>query len=387
MKLELTADQQALAESVREFLDSECPTSLVRSVVEGSEGAAKAVDDLWARMVELDWPALTVPESDGGIGLGQVELTVVAEQLGRSLCPAPLFATAAQYVPMVLCTADGGQRGNLLGAVAAGEVVGTLALAEAGGRPDLDTVKTSWERAGDGYRLSGTKHVVFDAARADEMAVVARHEGSAGDEGIGVFVVAASDPAVTVVPEELLDASRQMGTVHFDAVTVPVTRALGSPGDMGGAVQRAVDQATAAMAAEMVGTSQAIFDIVHGYVGEREQFGVKIGSFQAVKHKLANMFVALQSAKAIAYFAAATIDEDDERRELAVWMAKSSAGDCQKLMAQEGIQNLGGIGYTWEHDMHMFVKRQKVQAALFGTGTEHRDRIASRIGLSRTPTA
>jgi alkylation response protein AidB-like acyl-CoA dehydrogenase len=131
----------------------------------------------------------------------------------------------------------------------------------------------------------------------------------------------------------------------------------------------------------MVGTCQGVFDIVHAYVGEREQFGVKIGSFQAIKHKLANMFVALESARATAYFAAATIAEDDDRRDVAVAMAKASVGDCQKLLAQEGIQCLGGIGYTWEHDMHLFVKRLKTGAALFGTGAEHLEALSHLLGL------
>ncbi len=136
-----------------------------------------------------------------------------------------------------------------------------------------------------------------------------------------------------------------------------------------------------ALAAEMVGTCQAIFDIVHAYVAEREQFGVKIGSFQAIKHKLANMYVALESARATAYFAAAAIAEDDERRTLAVAMAKASVGDCQKLVTTEGIQCLGGIGYTWEHDMHLYVKRAKSGAALFGTGAEHLERLSHLLGL------
>ena len=142
-----------------------------------------------------------------------------------------------------------------------------------------------------------------------------------------------------------------------------------------------MQQATVALSAELVGTCQAIFDIVHAYVGEREQFGVKIGSFQAVKHKLANMFVALESARATAYFAAAALAEEDERITMAVPVAKASVGDCQKLMAQEGIQCLGGIGYTWEHDMHIYVKRAKASAALFGTAAEHRRQVADLLGM------
>ena len=178
-----------------------------------------------------------------------------------------------------------------------------------------------------------------------------------------------------------LDASRSYATVVLDAVRVGPERVLGRPGESGPALRAVVQEATVALATEMVGTCQAIFDIVHAYVQEREQFGVKIGSFQAIKHKLANMYVAVESARATAYFAAAAIAESDERRDIAVAMAKASVGDCQRLVTTEGIQCLGGIGYTWEHDMHLYVKRAKSGAALFGTGPEHLERLSHLLGL------
>jgi alkylation response protein AidB-like acyl-CoA dehydrogenase len=234
--------------------------------------------------------------------------------------------------------------------------------------------------SGGGWRLEGEKHAVLDGAKADELVVSARLSGTSGAEGIGLFVVPQAEAEVTAVHG--IDLTRQLCRVRLAGVDVDASRALGEPGAAGPALSRVLERSTVGLCAEMVGTSQAIFDIVLAYVKEREQFGVKIGSFQAIKHKLANMFVALEAARATTYFAAATIDEDDERRALAVSMAKSAAGDCQKLMAQEGIQCLGGIGYTWEHDMHLYVKRQKVQAALFGTGAEHRARVATHLGLS-----
>jgi alkylation response protein AidB-like acyl-CoA dehydrogenase len=383
--LELSDDQRELQSSVRAVLERECPPSFVRAVVEGGKGA----DELWARMVELDWPGLTVPESDGGIGLGFVELAVVAEELGRALSPAPFLATAAQFVPAVRAAGTTDQCRRFLGAVAADGVVGTLAVAEAAGSWDpADITATAVPDGGD-WILDGEKHFVFDGARAEEIVVAARvgngRTAAAGDDGIGLFVVPRS--SVRAEPMDDLDASRQYATVVLDGARVDGDRVLGEPGAAGPALRRALDEATTALAAEMVGTCQAIFDIVLTYVGEREQFGVKIGSFQAVKHKLANMFVALESARATTYFAALTIAEDDDRRDLAVATAKSSVGDCQRLMAQEGIQCLGGIGYTWEHDMHMYVKRVKAAAAMFGSGAVHRARVAQMIGLTGTPAA
>ncbi len=335
--------------------------------------------ELWQRMVELDWPALAVPEDDGGLGLGFVEVVVVAEQLGRVLAPAPFLATAVQYVGAVVAAGSPAQRARFLGPVVHDGLVGTLAVAEAPGRFDPSGVAATATARGGDWVLEGEKHFVFDGDRAEEMVVAARLPGTAGDEGIALFVVPTAGLSVT--PMANIDATRGYATVPLDGVVVDGERALGVPGDGGPALRRIAQEATVALAAEMVGTCQGIFDIVHAYVGEREQFGVKIGSFQAVKHKLANMFVALESARATAYFAAAAIAEGDERRDLAVSMAKASVGDCQKLMAQEGIQCLGGIGYTWEHDMHLYVKRLKAGASLFGTTAEHLEAVSHLLGL------
>jgi alkylation response protein AidB-like acyl-CoA dehydrogenase len=382
VELELSDDQQALQESVRAVLERECPTSLVRSVVE--EG--KRADALWARMVELDWPALGIPEAYGGLGLGFVELAVVAEQLGAVIAPAPFLATATQFVPAVMAAGTPEQAARFLGAVSRGTLVGTLAVAEAAGSFEAEAVTTTVRRDGDGFVLNGEKHFVFDADVADEIVVAARAPGSSGAAGIGLFVVPAE--SVDVEPMPGLDASRTYAVVRLHDVAVPAERVLGGAHDStGGAddssamLRGVVQEATVALSAELVGTCQAIFDIVRAYVSEREQFGVKVGSFQAIKHKMANMYVALESARATAYFAAAAIAEEDERRDVAVAMAKSSVGDCQKLIAQEGIQCLGGIGYTWEHDMHLYVKRAKASAALFGTGAQHLEHLAHLLGM------
>jgi alkylation response protein AidB-like acyl-CoA dehydrogenase len=375
VELELSDDQQALQDAVRTVLERECPVSLARRVVEEHKDAV----ELWERMVALDWPALAVPEEDGGLGLGFVEVAVVAEQLGRVLAPAPFLATAAQYVPAVVAAGSAEQRARFLAPVVGEGMVGTLAVAEPSGRFDAAAVATVATPSGSDWVLQGEKRFVFDGERAGEMVVAARLAGTAGDDGITLFVVPAA--ALEVTPVAALDGTRGYAAVVLDQVRVGPDRLLGEPGRGAPALRAALQQAVVSLAAEMVGTCQGVFDIVHAYVGEREQFGVKIGSFQAIKHKLANMFVALESARATAYFAAATIAEDDDRRDVAVAMAKASVGDCQKLLAQEGIQCLGGIGYTWEHDMHLFVKRLKTGAALFGTGAEHLEALSHLLGL------
>jgi alkylation response protein AidB-like acyl-CoA dehydrogenase len=390
MDLELSDEQLQLQDSVHQFLESECPVSLVRQVVE--EEDRKPAEDLWAKMVELDWPAMAVPETEGGIGLGFVELTVVAEQLGMALAPAPFVSTASQFVPAIRASGSARQRRRFLEPVAREGLVGTLAIAEEDGSFDPADIRTeavptsATDGNGDGtggWELHGTKHFVLDGARAQELVVAARVPSASsgtGDEPLGLFLV--PQGSVTSRSMDSLDRTRQYSTVALDGAVVTPDRVLGEPGTSTRVLRLVLEEATAAVTAELVGTCQAMFDMVHDYVREREQFGVKIGSFQAIKHKLSDMYVALESARALAYFAALCIAEDDDRRSVAVSMAKASACDCQKLIAQQAIQCLGGIGYTWEHDMHLFVKHAKALASLFGTGAEHRQRVASSLGLT-----
>ena len=334
MELEFTADQEELRSSVRAVLARECPMSLVREVVEKGSTA----DGLWTRMVELDWPALTISEDHGGIGLGFIELTVVLEELGRVVAPGPFTATTALFAPALRECGDDEQAARFLSGVAAGTLTGTLAFA-------------------------GQPAVAPDAV--DEVVVT---------DGEQVVVVPRDQ--VKVTPVDAFDKSRPLGRVELHG-DVERSRVLARPERLA----RAVEEATVALAVETLGTCQAIFEIALDYAKQREQFGVPIGSFQAIKHKFSDMYVAVERARAAAYFAAATIAEDDERRTVATSMAKAAVGDAQRLIAQEGIQIMGGIGYTWEHDMHLYVKRAKSGDALFGTASEHRARIADHLGV------
>ena len=370
MDLEFGAERDELRAAVASVLARESPPALVRGVVEGTA----SFEGLWTRMVALDWPALTVPEDCGGLGGGFLELAVVAEELGRVLAPGPLFATATQFVPVVRELGTPAQRERFLGAVAAGSLRGTLALAEHSWR--LDDVNATARSTGEGWVLNGRKRFVVEGGRADEIAVVARE----GDGRLAVWIVPGT--AVRATTLDAVDRSRQLAELALDDLPVGPDRRLGSPGtDAGPGLERAVAEATTALALETVGTCQTIFDLALQYAKDRVQFGVPIGSFQAVKHKFANMLIALERARACCYFASATIADDDDRRPLAVAMAKAAVGDCQQLLAQEGIQTLGGIGYTWEHDMHLYVKRAKTSGALFGTAREHRRSVADLLVL------
>jgi alkylation response protein AidB-like acyl-CoA dehydrogenase len=381
MDLDLSDEQRELETSVHDVLDREHSVELARRVVEEQHDAAKSVDELWSRMVALDWPALTVPQADGGLDLGAVELAVVCEQFGRALAPGPFLATASQFVTAVREAGSPEQRSRFLGPIAAGGQVGTFAFAEGAGSFDLQGVRTTFDRRGDSFVIDGSKAFVLEASRASQIVVVARCADSTGADGIGLFVVPVDSEGIEIRPMASLDATRELAGINLSSVTVRADSALGEPGSCAGVLQRILEEATTALAAEMVGTCQGIVDMLLPYVKTREQFGVKIGSFQAMKHKLANMYVALESTRATVRFAAAAIAEDDERRTLAASMAKSAAGDCERLIGVEGIQCLGGIGYTWEHDMHLFVKRVRTAAALLGTASQHRLKVAQLIGL------
>jgi alkylation response protein AidB-like acyl-CoA dehydrogenase len=376
VQLEFTAEQDELRDGVRTVLAGECPMSLVREVVE--KGAT--ADALWNRMITLGWPALTIPEAFGGLGMGAVELAVVVEELGRAIAPGPFVPTVTQFAPVVAEAGAPEQQERFLGAVAAGELTGSLALVEASGAVDPARVTATAEPDGTGFVLQGSKTMVVEAAAADEIAVVARRPGTEGDEGVGAFVVRQAD--VAVEPVEVLDPSRPLARVALEGAPVDADRVLGHPGPAtAAAIRRAVEVAVTSLAIEIVGTAQTIFDVTLDYAKQREQFGVPIGSFQAVKHKFADMLVALERARATSYFAALTIAEDDDRRALAASMAKAAAGDCAARLAKEGIQIHGGIGYTWEHDMHLYVRRVTSNAALFGAAAQHRARVADLIGL------
>jgi alkylation response protein AidB-like acyl-CoA dehydrogenase len=375
MDLEFTTDQQELRAAVRAVLDRECPPALVREVVEKGEGAA----GLWSRMVELDWPALTIPAEDGGLGLGFVELAVVVEELGRVVAPGPLLATCSQFAPAIREAGTPEQRARFLGDVAAGRITGALAVAEADGDWSAAAIRAEAIAEGEGWRLRGRKEYVADGATADEVVVAARLPGTAGSDGIGLFVVPGAE--LRPIPAEPLDATFPVATLELDDVRVGADRALGQPGQAGRALERSVEEATVSVALLTVGVCQSILTMTLDYAKVREQFGVPIGSFQAVKHKLADLFIAVERARVLAYFAALTIAEDDARRTLATSMAKAAAGECQRPVVQDGLQLHGGIGYTWEHDLHLYLKRAKAGEGQFGPAAYHRARIADHLGL------
>lgn len=324
MHFELDEDQRFLKDTVRDVLAKACPPALVRSI---SDDGADA-EPLWREFVELGWTELTEPDQ-------AVELAIVLEELGRATDPTPFLATMTQFVPLAPGVAEPGQSGTAV----------------------YDGVTA--RRDGDDWVLDGTARHVLDGDRADWLAVVTEE---------GVFPVPATDVAATRI--EVFDPVLHSAEVSFTQVRVSDSdRSSADP-------ERARHIALTGMALTMVGACQRVLDLTLEHVGSRRQFDVLIGSFQAVKHKAADMHVAIERARALAYFSALTIAEDDRRRRLAASMAKASAGECQSLVFRDGLQLHGAMGFTWENDVQFALKRAKAGELLLGEAAEHRALIA-----------
>ena len=368
MDFEFTDDQLHLRENARKVLESACPPSLVRAVFEQEADAA----DLWATLVGLDWPGLGLPEEHGGLGLGYLEVGIVVEELGRVVAPSPFLATVTQLAPLLR------EAGStfLLADLATGGCTGTLAIAERG-QWRVDAVAATAHPTANGWALDGVKSHVMDAATADEIAVVAR-----SDAGLGAFVVPRASVATTAI--EVIDPTMPVATVTLSGVEVDGERVIVEPGAPSAerTISRALEESTVAVALSTVATCRTIFETTLQYAKDREQFGRPIGSFQALKHRLADCYLAVERATALAYFAALTIAEDDPRRPVATSMAKAAAGECQRRLVRDGLQLHGGVGFTWENDLHFALKRAKAGDLLFGTTAFHRARLAQLMGLA-----
>jgi alkylation response protein AidB-like acyl-CoA dehydrogenase len=352
MRFELTDDQQAIQRTAREFLASRYPAEEVRRLA--LEDERGFTDEQWSAIAELGWPALVVSEDDGGLGLGVVELCVLQEQLGYALAPTPLLSTVAA----ALAISAGGsaeQRAEWLPGLAEGERRGTVA-------PLYSSLEF------DGGAVSGTLEAVPDTAGADLLVLPAGHEQLA--------VVDLGGDGVTVEAAAGLDPTRRLSTIALDGA--PATALEG--GD-GAALARARDVIAVAIAAESVGVAQRAMEMAVAHARERRQFGQPIGVFQAVSHPCAQMLLEVEGARSAVLFAAWALDDSPEEAPLAAAMAKAYASDAGWRVPASALQVLGGIGFTWEHDLHFWLKRGRANAAAAGDARSHRARVADLIGL------
>ncbi len=379
MNFGFSEEQEMLRDATRRFLDNECPSSFVRKMMEDDSAHAT---EMWKKVAEQGWPAILIDEAHGGVGGSFLDMVVILEEMGRSLLPGPFLATALLGTPAILAGGSDEQKSAILPGVAAGETVLSLALAEKSGRYDAGGVALAATPKGEDFLLSGEKFFVPDAHVADQIVVVARTgQGAAAEDGISLFVVDAKAPGVTVTQLKTVDMTRRQCHVAFQDVAVPAAQVLGQAGAGWPIVQRTLDQAMAGLCAEMVGTGQQALDMAVDYAKERVQFGKPIGSFQAVKHKCVDMMVQVENARSLTYYAAWTVDENVPEARQAVPMAKAYCSDMCKTVTSEAIQVHGGIGFTWEHDMHLFYRRGLASEAAFGSAPVHREVVAQELNL------
>jgi alkylation response protein AidB-like acyl-CoA dehydrogenase len=377
-------EQQLIRESARTVLAERAGSAQLRRALDQPGGYDA---ELWRTMGELGWTGLAIPQAYGGAGLGWVELCILQEEQGRRLVASPFFSTCALAAPLIAACGDEAQRASLLQRIASGEVRVGCALIGTDGRPPCDGVTVVLESRPEGLRLNGVSDFVIHGDSADLLLVLARAPGSQRTDGISVAVIPAATPGVTVHPHLMLDLTRPMSRVDFAGVAIGRDQLLGGPGTAGSAVEAALELARIALASEALGGAERVLEMTTAYAKERVQFGRPIGSFQAIKHRLADMMIVVEAAKSAAWYAACVADERREELAEAAAIAKSYCCDAFFDCAANAIQLHGGIGFTWEHDAHLYLKRARAAATLLGSPAWQRERLVRRFasGAAATP--
>ena len=382
MDFGFSQEQELLRQTARSFLEKECPSTFVRRMMDDPAGTT---GELWTKLAELGWLGLIYPEAYGGVGLGQVDLTVVLEEMGRAVMAGPYFSTVLLGGLAVLEAGSAAQKEAWLPKITAGEARATLALTEESARWDAAGVELGAKPGKDGgFVLSGTKLFVPDGHTADLLVVAARTARATKADpqhGISLFLVPAHAKGVSATLLPTMDQTRKLAEVTLRRVEVGPDALLGPLHGGWAPLARVLDRATVALCAEMCGGAQRVLDLCTEYAKVRVAFGKPIGAYQAVKHKCADMLVAVENAKSITYYAAWAVDEGVPEAPLAASMAKAYVSDAYRKVAGDGIQIHGGIGFTWEHDMHLWFKRAKWNETAFGDATFHRERLAQLAGF------
>lgn len=369
-----SSEQEMLRETVRSFLADKAPMSRVRTVMETDAG----IDlDVWSALAELGMLGIHIPEEFGGAGFSVQELGLAVEELGRALTPVPYLSTVVLGAGAILLAGSEKQKSEFLPRIAAGELRVALAVTESDGDWDLANIDTTASAREDSIVIAGSKSYVIDGHTADLLVVAALD----ADGSVSLYLVPADGDGVAASRVETMDMTRCLAEVTFDDVEVSVRARLGAAGDAATIISAVYDQAVAVLATEQVGGAQVCLEASVEYAKVRYQFGRPIGSFQAVKHKCAEMLVQVESAKSAAYHAVWAAANDPAELVVAAPLAKSACSDAYFSVAADNIQVHGGIGFTWEHDAHLYFKRAKSTGLLFGSSALWRERLADRIGV------
>jgi alkylation response protein AidB-like acyl-CoA dehydrogenase len=371
-----TDEQEQFRSAVRRFLKDRSPTTEVRRLMATAAGYDPAV---WRQLSEdLALPGIHIPEQYGGAGFGIVELCIVTEELGRALLCAPYFSTAVLAANAILNSGTEAQKSALLPDIAKGARLATLAVTEPDGNWDPGSIKLVATLEADGYRLDGAKSYVVDGHVADLLIVAARLPKTVGRNGLALFTLGATAGGVERRPLESMDPTRKLARIDFRGAHANL---LGSLDDGANAILRTLDQAAIALANEMVGGAQMLLESAVDYAKLRVQFGRAIGSFQAIKHKLADMLLDVELAKSSAYYAAQAAAVNDPEWPALASLAKASASETYLHTAIECIQIHGGIGFTWDNDTHLWFKRAKSSEVFLGLPSYHRELLMQRWGV------
>jgi len=368
----LSEEQEALQTAARDFLARECPPALVRETAKTPDGVPRA---LYAKMAELGWMGLIVPEAQGGLGRGALELALVLEELGRAAAPGPFLGT--QLITLALLRGgSAAQRRTWLPRLLAGEAFAALAYLEESDRHDPVGITLRARVTRDGYRLAGSKLFVQGVPGADLLLVAARTKAGAGASGVSLLLIDARAPGVRIRPEETIDLTRRVGEVELCDAVVERSALVGRADQGWPLLARLLDLGAIGIAADSLGGAACTLEMAVEYSKTRHQFGRPIGSFQALKHLAAEMVAEVEPARSLVWYAAYAFDHRPREAPRAAAIAKARLGEVYSRTVDRAVQMHGGIGFTWEHDLHLWFKRARWNEVAFGDAAFHRERLA-----------
>ncbi len=378
MDITLNEDQVEIARQARRFCENEAPMDYVRAMFEDERGFT---EEIWKKVVETGWTAMLIPEDYDGLNMEVLDLAIVLEEMGRAVFPGPFLSTVLLAAEVIKAAGNDEQKKQYLSGIAAGELRGSLALHEPDSGADIGHIQIEARADGDGYLLNGIKLFVPDAHVADFVVCAARTEaGSDPDQGITLLLVDLNTEGVSVSLLPTMDGTRKLCEVTFKDIQVSQDRILGEPNKGWGPLREALQRAQVGLCAECVGGAQRAMEIATEYATVRVQFDQPIGSFQAIKHRCAQMFVEVESARSILYWAAWAQDHgDNNEAAIAASVAKSYCSEVYRNTSTSCLQVLGGTGFSWEHDIHLYMKRAKANEVALGDPVYHREQVAKLI--------
>lgn len=372
MNFDFSDDQKLLRDQARKFLAEKCTPKVVRAVLEGGQGFDAS---LWKGIAEMGWTGTAIPEAYGGLGLGYLELCVVAEELGRVLAPAPFSSTVYLFAEAVLSAGSEDQKKRVLPKVASGDLIGTFARAEAAGAVTPKSIRTAFR----GGKLTGTKAAVADGMDADYAVVLARASEEAGERGLVLALVDLRSQGVKRRTLDSIDPSRKHAEIAFDGAAA---EPLGKMSEAWSLTSSVLDRAAVLMAFEQVGGADSCLTMARDYALNRYAFGRQIGSFQAIKHKLADVYIGNELARSNAYYGAWALSTNARELPLAAAAARVSATQAFDFAAKENTQTHGGVGYTWEFDCHLYYKRSRELGLALGSQRSWKEKLVTELELS-----